>query len=196
MTNLGALSEYAKWSQSSTKIKKMLKSLSYILDTMIWSKKTSHATVPLNDKHAFVEIMHLPFTKAHPQGREAWGGGAGSGTWIWRGPPPACPCSSPGSPPRCTSPSRQNVWSCKKSIVRIVLQLRDPVLFLPLEPGSGMGKIRTEIRDEYPGSYFLIIDFLKFDPLTAIGMALSVNLGPKCQNLFPLVSDYAESSLA
>jgi hypothetical protein len=37
--------------------------------------------------------------------------------------------------------------------------------------------------------YLLIIDFPKFDPLTPAGMALSVNLGPKCQNLFPLVSD-------
>ncbi len=44
---LGALSEYAKYSQSSTKSKK-LKSLSYILDTMVWSKKPSHATVHLN----------------------------------------------------------------------------------------------------------------------------------------------------
>ena len=35
--------------------------------------------------------------------------------------------------------------------------------------------------------YLLIIDFPKFDPLTASGMAFSVNLGPKCQNLFPLV---------
>jgi hypothetical protein len=37
--------------------------------------------------------------------------------------------------------------------------------------------------------YLLIIDFPKFDPLTAAGMALCVNLGPKCQNLFPIVSD-------
>jgi hypothetical protein len=44
--------------------------------------------------------------------------------------------------------------------------------------------------------YLLIIDFPKFDPLTTAEMALCVNLGPKCQNLFPLVSDYAESSLA
>ena len=35
--------------------------------------------------------------------------------------------------------------------------------------------------------YLLIIDFPKFDPLTAAEMALSGNLGPKCQNLFPLV---------
>ncbi len=37
--------------------------------------------------------------------------------------------------------------------------------------------------------YLLIIYFRKFDPLTAAEMALCVNLGPKCQNLFPLVSD-------
>jgi hypothetical protein len=35
--------------------------------------------------------------------------------------------------------------------------------------------------------YLLLIDFPKFDPLTAAEMALYVNLGPKCQNLFPLV---------
>ncbi len=44
--------------------------------------------------------------------------------------------------------------------------------------------------------YELILVFPKFDPLTAPGMALCVNLGPKCQNLFPLVSDLVESSLA
>jgi hypothetical protein len=37
--------------------------------------------------------------------------------------------------------------------------------------------------------YMLIIDFQKFGPLTATRMALCVHLGPKCQNLFPLVSD-------
>ena len=37
--------------------------------------------------------------------------------------------------------------------------------------------------------YFLIIDFPKFDPLTAAGMALCVNLGPESQNLLLLVSD-------
>jgi hypothetical protein len=37
--------------------------------------------------------------------------------------------------------------------------------------------------------YLLIIDFPKFDPLTAAEMALCGNLGPICQNLFPLVSD-------
>jgi hypothetical protein len=35
----------------------------------------------------------------------------------------------------------------------------------------------------------LIIDFPNFDPLTAAEMALCGNLAPKCQNLFPLVSD-------
>jgi hypothetical protein len=35
--------------------------------------------------------------------------------------------------------------------------------------------------------YLLIIDFTKFDPLTLAEMALCGNLGPKCQNLFPLV---------
>ncbi len=41
----------------------------------------------------------------------------------------------------------------------------------------------------YDPFYLLIRDFPKFDPLTAPGMALCVNLGPKCQILFPLVSD-------
>jgi hypothetical protein len=44
--------------------------------------------------------------------------------------------------------------------------------------------------------YLLIIVLPKFDPLTATGMALFVNLGPTCQNLFPLVSGSAESTLA
>jgi hypothetical protein len=35
--------------------------------------------------------------------------------------------------------------------------------------------------------YLLIIDFPKFEPLTAAEMALCGNLGPKCQNLSPLV---------
>jgi hypothetical protein len=49
LKNLGALSEYAKCSQSSPKIKKM-KSLPVlsILDTMDGQRKPSHATVPLN----------------------------------------------------------------------------------------------------------------------------------------------------
>jgi hypothetical protein len=35
--------------------------------------------------------------------------------------------------------------------------------------------------------YLLKIDFPKFDPLTSAEMALCGNLGPKCQNIFPLV---------
>ncbi len=35
--------------------------------------------------------------------------------------------------------------------------------------------------------YLLRIDFPKFEPLTAAEMAFCGNLGPKCQNLFPLV---------
>ncbi len=35
--------------------------------------------------------------------------------------------------------------------------------------------------------YLLIIDFPKFDPLTVAEMALCGTLGPKCQNVFPLV---------
>ena len=35
--------------------------------------------------------------------------------------------------------------------------------------------------------YLLIIDFPKFDPLTAAEMALCGNLGPKCQKNFALV---------
>jgi hypothetical protein len=38
--------------------------------------------------------------------------------------------------------------------------------------------------------------FPNFDPLTVSGMALCVDFGPKCQNLFCLVPDYSESSLA
>ncbi len=36
-------------------------------------------------------------------------------------------------------------------------------------------------------SYEPILVFPKFDPLTAPGMALCVDLGPKCNILFPLV---------
>jgi hypothetical protein len=34
--------------------------------------------------------------------------------------------------------------------------------------------------------YLLIIDFPKFEPLTATEMALCGYLGPKCQNFIPL----------
>ncbi len=36
-------------------------------------------------------------------------------------------------------------------------------------------------------SYEPILVFPKFDPISAPGRALRVNLGPKCKNLFPLV---------
>jgi hypothetical protein len=52
-----------------------------------------------------------------------------------------------------------------------------------------MPKIFTFFKSYRTLQYLLIIDFPKFDPLTATGLALCVNLGPKCQNLFPLVSD-------
>ncbi len=35
------------------------------------------------------------------------------------------------------------------------IRIRVPVPFWPLDPGSGMGKkIKIQIRDEHPGSYF------------------------------------------
>ncbi len=37
--------------------------------------------------------------------------------------------------------------------------------------------------------YLLIIDFQKFDPLTGAELASCGNLGPKCQDLFPIVWD-------
>ena len=36
-------------------------------------------------------------------------------------------------------------------------------------------------------NYLLKINFPKFEPVTAAEMALCGTLGPKCQNLFPLV---------
>jgi hypothetical protein len=37
--------------------------------------------------------------------------------------------------------------------------------------------------------YLLKISFPKFDPLTVTGMALCVDLGPKCLTVFCLVRD-------
>jgi hypothetical protein len=37
--------------------------------------------------------------------------------------------------------------------------------------------------------YLLIIDFYKIRFINSLGMALCVNLGPKCKILFPLVSE-------
>jgi hypothetical protein len=70
------------------------------------------------------------------------------------------------------------------TLLRVVLRLR------------GMKKIfKTSqifylfLKSYMTLKYLLIIDFPKFDPLKAAWMVLCVNLGPKCQNLFPLVSD-------
>ncbi len=43
------------------------------------------------------------------------------------------------------------------------------------------------LKSYIPLKYLLIIDFPKFDPLKEAEMAFCRNLGPKCQNLFPLV---------
>ncbi len=52
------------------------------------------------------------------------------------------------------------------------------------------GKFFINIKHIWPGLlYLLIIVFQKFDPLTATGMALCVDLGPKCPNLFCLLWD-------
>ncbi len=48
-------------------------------------------------------------------------------------------------------------------------------------------KIFLFLKSNMTLKHLLIIDFLTFDPLTAAEMALCGNLGPKCQNLFPLV---------
>jgi hypothetical protein len=50
-------------------------------------------------------------------------------------------------------------------------------------------KIFLFLKSYMTPKYLLIIDFPKFDPLTAEEMALCGNLRPKCQNLFSLVSD-------
>ena len=65
------------------------------------------------------------------------------------------------------------LWG-KLRLFRVVLGLR------------GMKKIFFS-KSYMTLKYLLMIDFPKFDPLTAAEMALFVNLGPKCQNLFPLV---------
>jgi hypothetical protein len=85
LKNLGALSEYDKCSQSSTK-QIIFRSLLTILDTMEWSKKPSHATVPLtmkldeNRSTSFKEAKHAlcdwsssrnsmyHFSEIHPPG--------------------------------------------------------------------------------------------------------------------------------
>jgi hypothetical protein len=74
-------------------------------------------------------------------------------------------------------------------LFRVVLRLRGMKIFFNL------GQIFFYESNMIP-LYLLKLVFTQFDPLTVTGMVLCANLGPKCQNLFPLVSDYAESSLA
>jgi hypothetical protein len=50
-----------------------------------------------------------------------------------------------------------------------------------------MGPLWGELKSYMTLKYLLTIDFPKFEPLTAAEMVLCVDLGPKCQNLFPLV---------
>ncbi len=68
-------------------------------------------------------------------------------------------------------------------LFRVVLGLRG------MKKMFKMGQIFLFFKSYMSLKYLLIIDFPKFDPLTAAEMALCGNLGPKCQNLFPLVSD-------
>ncbi len=70
------------------------------------------------------------------------------------------------------------------------LQLFRVVLGLPgMEKIFKIGQKKICLKSNMTLNYLLIIDFPKFDPLTAAETALCVNLGPKCQNLFPLVRD-------
>jgi hypothetical protein len=66
-------------------------------------------------------------------------------------------------------------------LFRVVLRLRGTKIFFKIGQKFFLSYMTLK--------YLLIIDFPKFDPLTEAGMALCVNLGPKCQNLFLLVSD-------
>ncbi len=68
-------------------------------------------------------------------------------------------------------------------LFRVVLRLRG------MENFFGLGQKNILFFSFMDPLYEPILVFPKFDPLTAPGMAVCVNLGPKCQNLFPLVSD-------
>ncbi len=73
------------------------------------------------------------------------------------------------------------LWG-EAGLFRVVLRLRGMKIFWNL------GQIFFFLSLVIP-LYFLKIIFPKFDPLTVTGMALCVDLGPKCHNLFPLVWD-------
>ncbi len=66
-------------------------------------------------------------------------------------------------------------------LFRVVLGLRG------MKQIFKIGQKNSFLKSYMTLKYLLIIDFPKFDPLTTTEMALCVNLGPKCQNLFPLV---------
>jgi hypothetical protein len=68
-------------------------------------------------------------------------------------------------------------------LFRVVLRLRG------MKKNFKIGQKFFFFKSYMTLKYFLIIDFSKFDPLTAAEMDLCGNLGPKYQNLFPLVSD-------
>ena len=75
-------------------------------------------------------------------------------------------------------------------LFRVVLGLRGMNKIFKIGP-----KIFFFFKSYMTLKYLLIIDFPKFDPLTAAEMALCVNHGSKCKNLFPLVSDGIEFSI-
>ncbi len=68
-------------------------------------------------------------------------------------------------------------------LFRVVLRLRGMNKFFKI------GKKIVFLKSYMILKYLLIRNFPKFDPLTAADMVLRGHLGPKCQNLFPLVSD-------
>ncbi len=66
-------------------------------------------------------------------------------------------------------------------LFRVVLRLRG------MKNIFKIGQNFLYLKSNMTLKYLLIIDFPKFDPLTAAEMPFWGNLGPKCQNLFPLV---------
>ena len=65
-------------------------------------------------------------------------------------------------------------------LFRVVLRLRG------MKKNFKIGKKNFLFFKSYMTlKYLLIIDFPKFEPVTAAEMALCGNLGPKCQNVFP-----------
>jgi hypothetical protein len=50
-------------------------------------------------------------------------------------------------------PSTNNAVNMNTSLASVQIRIRDPVLFGPLDLGSGLEK-KIRIRDEYPRSFF------------------------------------------